>query len=402
MDVVEALTGPMAETSSPPLTRGDSDESDRPQSGHLELRAIRKSFGATEVLTGIDLEISAGEFLTILGPSGSGKSTLLKIVAGFEHANAGEILLDGKDISSIDPANRNIGMVFQNYALFPHMTVRENVAFPLRMRKLPRDEISARVSEALGLVKLADYGERYPKQLSGGQQQRVALARAIVYRPALLLLDEPFGALDRKLREQMQLEVRGLQKKLGLTTLFITHDQEEALVMSDRIAVMNHGRLEQIGRPHEIYEKPATAFVADFIGESNVLSGILVNGTRGTELHVNSDLKIELKGLIDESRIGESARVLIRPERISDQPIAASDTSNISVFGKVTELIYVGTALKCRVRTSGGIDLLARFGVGARHDHLRVGSDITIGFKSEDVCLLKSNSAGDASTMGLP
>ena len=401
MDVVETLTHPMTPISPSSVSDGACVESQTRKSGHLKLRAIRKRYAAADVLTGIDLEIAGGEFLTILGPSGSGKTTLLKIVAGFEHANAGEILLDGKNIAAVDPAARNIGMVFQHYALFPHMTVRDNVAFPLRMRNLPRDEISSRVVEALGLVRLADFADRYPKQLSGGQQQRVALARAIVYRPALLLLDEPFGALDRKLREQMQLEVRSLQQQLGLTTLFITHDQEEALVMSDRIAVMNHGRLEQIGRPSEVYERPATRFVADFIGESNILSGTLVLGVRGAELHVHPDLKIPLAEPVDEAHLGEPARVLIRPERLSDQTDGTCRADDISLTGQVTELVYVGTALKCRVRTVGGIELLARFGASARHNQLRVGSVMTLGFKPAEACLLKSDTGQDAPTEGV-
>ena len=388
MDVVETLTHPMTPMSPSSVSDGACVESQTRKSGHLKLRAIRKRYATADVLTGIDLEISGGEFLTILGPSGSGKTTLLKIVAGFEHANAGEILLDGNNIAAVDPAARNIGMVFQHYALFPHMTVRDNVAFPLRMRNLPRNEISSRVVEALGLVRLADFADRYPKQLSCGQQQRVALARAIVYRPALLLLDEPFGALDRKLREQMQLEVRSLQQQLGLTTLFITHDQEEALVMSDRIAVMNHGRLEQIGRPSEVYERPATRFVADFIGESNILSGTLVLGVRGAEP-------------VDEAHLGEPARVLIRPERLSDQTDGTCRADDISLTGQVTELVYVGTALKCRVRTVGGIELLARFGASARHNQLRVGSVMTLGFKPAEACLLKSDTGQDAPTEGV-
>ena len=386
MDVVETLTHPMTPISPSSVSDGACVESQTRKSGHLKLRAIRKRYATADVLTGIDLEISGGEFLTILGPSGSGKTTLLKIVAGFEHANAGA---------------RNIGMVFQHYALFPHMTVRDNVAFPLRMRNLPRNEISSRVVEALGLVRLADFADRYPKQLSGGQQQRVALARAIVYRPALLLLDEPFGALDRKLREQMQLEVRSLQQQLGLTTLFITHDQEEALVMSDRIAVMNHGRLEQIGRPSEVYERPATRFVADFIGESNILSGTLFRGVRGAELHVHPDLKIPLAEPVDEAHLGEPARVLIRPERLSDQTDGTCRADDISLTGQVTELVYVGTALKCRVRTVGVIELLARFGASARHNQLRVGSVMTLGFKPAEACLLKSDTGQDAPTEGV-
>ena len=243
------------------------------QSGRLDIEGASKSFGEVAALADVSLGVSAGEFVTILGPSGSGKTTLLKVIAGFETADTGRILVDGADVTDLDPAQRNIGMVFQNYALFPHMSVARNVAYPLAMRRMAKAEIDRRVAEALDMVELAGMAERLPKQLSGGQQQRVALARATVFQPRLLLLDEPFGALDRKLREQMQLEVRRLQRRLGLTTLFITHDQEEALVMSDRIAVMDKGRLQQVGLPHEIYEAPANPFIADFIGEFEHLRG---------------------------------------------------------------------------------------------------------------------------------
>ncbi len=239
----------------------------------LSLTAIAKSYGSVIALAGIDLRVPDGEIVTILGPSGSGKTTLLKIVAGFELPDAGRVELAGDDITCVTPASRGIGMVFQNYALFPHMRVAENIAFPLEMRRLARAETQERVSSALALVGLAGYEARYPRQLSGGQQQRVALARAIVFEPRLLLLDEPFGALDRKLREQMQLEVKRLQRQLGITALFVTHDQEEALVLSDRIAVMNGGLIEQIGAPAEVYLRPSNRFVADFIGESNIYRG---------------------------------------------------------------------------------------------------------------------------------
>ena len=245
----------------------------------LSLTAIAKSYGSVIALAGIDLGVPDGEIVTILGPSGSGKTTLLKIVAGFELPDRGRVELAGDDITYVTPASRGIGMVFQNYALFPHMRVAENIAFPLEMRRLARAETQERVSRALALVGLAGYEARYPRQLSGGQQQRVALARAIVFEPRLLLLDEPFGALDRKLREQMQLEVKRLQRQLGITALFVTHDQEEALVLSDRIAVMNGGLIEQIGAPAEVYSRPANRFVADFIGESNIYRGNVMSAS---------------------------------------------------------------------------------------------------------------------------
>ena len=243
------------------------------RSAALRVEGLVKRFGEVVALDGVSLNIASGELRTILGPSGSGKTTMLKVVAGFETADAGRVLVDGVDITAMPPAKRDIGMVFQNYALFPHLTVARNVAFPLEMRNVARAEIEARVAEALALVELKGLEKRLPRQLSGGQQQRVALARAIVFNPRLLLLDEPFGALDRKLRETMQLEVRRLQRRLGLTTIFITHDQEEALVLSDRIAVMNKGAIQQVASTTEIYERPANDFVADFVGESNIFHG---------------------------------------------------------------------------------------------------------------------------------
>ncbi len=244
-------------------------------SAELLIEGVAKRFGDVVALDHVSLQVAQGELLTILGPSGSGKTTLLKVVAGFETPDAGRVKVGGADITALPPAKRDIGMVFQNYALFPHLSVKANVAFPLEMRNVGRAEIDRRVAEALAMVELAGYEARLPKQLSGGQQQRVALARAIVFNPRLLLLDEPFGALDRKLRETMQLEVRRLQRRLGLTTIFITHDQEEALVLSDRIAVMNKGAIQQIATTTEIYERPANDFVADFVGESNILHGTM-------------------------------------------------------------------------------------------------------------------------------
>src|SRR5438128_468006 len=282
------------------------------QSGRLDIEAASKSFGNVVALVDVSLGVSAGEFVTILGPSGSGKTTLLKVIAGFEVADAGRVLVDGSDVTELDPAQRNIGMVFQNYALFPHMSVARNVAYPLAMRRMAKAEIAARVAAALEMVELAGMAERLPKQLSGGQQQRVALARATVFQPRLLLLDEPFGALDRRLRDQMQLEVRRLQRRLGLTTLFITHDQEEALILSDRIAVMNHGRLQQIALPRALYERPANAFVADFVGESNLLLGRIAAARDGLlEIALDDGQRLIAKGNMPAgTRVG----VLIRPE----------------------------------------------------------------------------------------
>ena len=239
----------------------------------LRLAGIEKRYGATVAVAGIDLEVRDGEFLTLLGPSGCGKTTTLGLIAGFFPPSAGEIFLRGRPVAGLPPFKRDIGVVFQDYALFPHMTAGENVAFGLRMRGLPKEEIQNRVTEALGLVQLGGLAERRPLELSGGQRQRVALARALVIRPAVLLLDEPLSNLDLKLREEMRVEIAGLQRRLGITTVFVTHDQGEALVMSDRIAVMNAGRIEQLGSPADVYERPATRFVAQFIGRMNFLRG---------------------------------------------------------------------------------------------------------------------------------
>ncbi|HEV7626944.1 MAG TPA: ABC transporter ATP-binding protein, partial [Streptomyces sp.] len=239
----------------------------------IRLQSLRKAFGRTEAVAGIDLEIADGEFFSMLGPSGSGKTTVLRMIAGFEPPTSGTVELAGKDVTRLAPFERDVHTVFQDYALFPHMTVEQNVAYGLKIRKIPKAERLSRAEEALAGVRLESFGKRRPSQLSGGQRQRVALARALVNRPRVLLLDEPLGALDLKLREQMQIELKELQREVGITFVFVTHDQDEALTMSDRIAVFNEGRIEQTGTPAEIYERPATPFVAGFVGVSNLVSG---------------------------------------------------------------------------------------------------------------------------------
>jgi putative spermidine/putrescine transport system ATP-binding protein len=316
-------------------------------SAELLIEGVGKRFGDVVALDHVSLNVAQGELLTILGPSGSGKTTLLKVVAGFETPDGGTVKVGGTDISALPPAKRDIGMVFQNYALFPHLSVKANVAFPLEMRNVARSEIDSRVAEALAMVELKGYEARLPKQLSGGQQQRVALARAIVFNPRLLLLDEPFGALDRKLRETMQLEVRRLQRRLGLTTIFITHDQEEALVLSDRIAVMNKGTIQQIATTTEIYERPANDFVADFVGESNIFHGMLSAADTVT-LDGGRTLKVR-----SGKPVGAKVGVLMRPERFAP--------GGVNEFtGEVIESVYLGTSFKLRLACEDGLELLVR------------------------------------------
>ena len=319
-------------------------------------------------LDGVDLMVEPGELLTILGPSGSGKTTLLKVIAGFEIPESGAILLKGDDITLTPPARRDVGMVFQNYALFPHMNVWGNVAFPLEMRGRPKPEIDARVRDALALVDLAGYEDRLPRQLSGGQQQRVALARAIVFEPLLLLLDEPFGALDRKLRETMQLEVRRLQKRLAITAIFITHDQEEALVLSDRIAIMNRGRLEQIGPPAEIYNRPSNAFVADFVGESNIFHGTL---TEPGVVSLEGGRRISVNGSV---QLGAQMGVLMRPECFG---------GGINSFsGEVKEAV-IGASFKLQLVCDDGLELIVR--QPARGALPAPGTRVTVGIDPESI-----------------
>ena len=338
----------------------------------LRVDGVAKRYGAVVALGGVSLSVAAGEFLTILGPSGSGKTTLLKVVAGFEFPDAGRVTVGGADITDVSPARRNIGMVFQNYALFPHMSVARNIAFPLQMRGVPRSEIERRVIQAMALVELRGYGERLPSQLSGGQQQRVALARAVVFDPTLLLLDEPFGALDRKLRESMQLEVRRLQRRLGLTTVFITHDQEEALVLSDRIAVMDGGVIRQIGAPDEIYDRPADAFVAQFIGESNLLVGEIAAPDR---VLLDGGTSVTVHGLGGgRGRV----RLLVRPEKM------AIDSATNRFTGTVVEAVYLGEAHKLRVRVAEGVELMVR-----GHHAVPAGASVTVGFAPGDAHVIR-------------
>lgn len=315
----------------------------------LALQGVRKDYGAHTAVAALDLSLRRHEFLTFLGPSGSGKTTTLMMVAGLQRPDAGSIVLNGKPVDRLPAYERDIGMVFQHYALFPHMTVRRNVAFPLEMRRIGRAETERLVRDALDLVGLAGFADRLPRQLSGGQQQRVALARAMVYSPALLLMDEPLGALDKKLREQMQFEIKRVHRERQMSVLYVTHDQEEALTMSDRIAVFNHGRVEQIGTPEELYERPATRFVAGFIGETNFLPGqvMAIEGASGQFAVGGVHLQAAISGVVAP---GDPVAVAVRPERIQITPASGEG----ALRGVLSDIIYLGNARKYAVRMADG------------------------------------------------
>ena len=332
-----------------------------PASGPLsaiELVGVNKRFpsGAAEVVAveDVDLAVGAGEFFSLLGPSGCGKTTTLRMLAGFEEPTSGRILLYGKDMVGVPPYRRDVNMVFQHYALFPHMSVYDNIAFGLRHKKVAKDEIQRRVAEALRLVELEGREQRRPRQLSGGQQQRVALARALVNRPRALLLDEPLGALDLKLRRAMQLELKRIQREVGITFVYVTHDQEEALTMSDRLAVMNAGRIEQLGTPRELYERPATRFVANFLGTSNILGGRLEPaGDRWRLAGLGAGERVLVHG--DGLRSGQEVEIVVRPEKMALHAVSEPPPDGqCALRCTVAEVVYLGTSTNYSVVTDGG------------------------------------------------
>ena len=353
----------------------------QPPDSVLELRGVRKRYRDHVAVDQLDLSLRPAEFMTFLGPSGSGKTTTLMMVAGLQQPDAGVIMLGGKPVTGLPPYRRDIGMVFQNYALFPHMNVRRNVAFALEMRGIPRPEIERQVVDILRLVGLPEHGQRLPRELSGGQQQRVALARAMVYRPALLLMDEPLGALDRALRGQLQLEIMRLHRERQMAVLYVTHDQEEALTMSDRIAIFNSGRIEQVGTPEELYERPATRFAAGFIGEMNFLAGNVI-GTDG------AICRVRLPGWEADAMVtnpvapGTRVVVAVRPERILLAHAAGGSR------GTLEALIYLGNSRKYTLRLSDGqsCSVLVQ-SASADADGLRVGDAVSLGWRADHASL---------------
>jgi putative spermidine/putrescine transport system ATP-binding protein len=319
----------------------------------VRLHELTKTFGSVVAVQEVSVTIPAGSFFTLLGPSGSGKTTTLMMVAGFAYPTRGEVFVDGRSVAGLPPQKRDLGMVFQNYAVFPHLSVFDNIAFPLEIRRTRRAEIRQRVGEALELVRLAGYEQRLPRQLSGGEQQRVALARALVFRPRVLLMDEPLGALDKKLRAHMQLELKHIQRHLHVTVIYVTHDQEEALTMSDRVAVMQRGRVEQVGTPTELYEAPVSRFVADFLGESNFVDGVVVGAPADGRWLVRAAGGLEFLGVgAVPLQTGQPVTSAIRPEKLVPVEHAAGmrQTGVVnSCKGTVEEAIYVGDATRYRV-----------------------------------------------------
>ncbi len=344
--------------------------------------SVQKSYdGEVLVVKDLNLNVARGEFLTMLGPSGSGKTTCLMMLAGFEPATHGEIYLDGQPINNVPPHKRGIGMVFQNYALFPHMSVAENLAFPLEVRKMDKSEIESRVNRALDMVQLGVFGDRRPAQLSGGQQQRVAVARALVFDPELVLMDEPLGALDKQLREQMQYEIKHIHENLGVTVVYVTHDQSEALTMSNRVAVFNDGVIQQLAPPDELYERPDNAFVAQFIGENNTLVGDIKEAD-GDSVTVDVNGSI-IKALnVNTEGVGNKTTLSIRPERVALNP---DEGAYPNVFkAKVEELIYLGDHIRTRASVCGDDEFVVKIANKSALASLKEGTEVTFGWKMED------------------
>lgn len=319
----------------------------------VEIEGVNKIYGSNHVVKDLNLSIEEGEFLTLLGSSGCGKTTTLRMIAGFEEPTSGTIMVEGERVEEKEPFERNVNTVFQSYALFPHKTIYDNIAYGLKMKKVPKAEIRERVTEMMEMVQLSGFEKRYPSQLSGGQKQRVAIARALINRPRVLLLDEPLGALDLKLRKQMQLELKRLQKKLNITFIYVTHDQEEALTMSDRIAVMHDGIIDQLASPTEIYEHPATKFVATFIGETNIYDGCITRIEDGIAAMTLENGAVSVKCPEDFSLL-EYATISVRPEKMK---FASSPVEGFELEAQVKDYIYVGSVLKCIVSLPNGNEL---------------------------------------------
>ena len=370
----------------PAVSRAPGSGSD---DAYVRFDNVQKSYdGVTLVVKSLNLDIAEGEFLTMLGPSGSGKTTCLMMLAGFEPATHGEIFLNTRPINRVPPHKRGIGMVFQNYALFPHMTVEENLLFPLEVRRMPRDEARRRVAKVLEMVELPEFSGRRPAQLSGGQQQRVAVARALVFEPALVLMDEPLGALDKQLREQMQYEIKHIHDSLGVTAVYVTHDQSEALTMSDRIAVFDDGIIQQLSTPDDLYERPQNSFVAHFIGENNTLHGT-VTEIRNGECRVAIDGGGEVSALaVNVDGMNTRTTLSLRPERAEIDPPSVDGLNTLE--GRVEELIYLGDHIRTRLTVAGHDDFIVKVPNTHSHRPMVVGETATVAWVTEDCRALDS------------
>ncbi len=360
--------------------------------GHVQLVDLSKRFGGFAAVSGIDLDIPPGEFFSLLGPSGCGKTTTLRMIAGFERPSAGRVLLDGQDVSDTPPNRRNVNTVFQSYALFSHLTVAENVAFGLRFAKASREEARSKIGQALSLVQMQEFRDRKPHQLSGGQQQRVALARALILNPSVLLLDEPLGALDAKLRKALQVELKALQEQVGITFVYVTHDQEEALTMADRLAVMNEGRIEQVGSPREVYEEPVSAYVADFLGVSNMLDAQAI----GTDSDGRCRVRVgdsELLASQGHTSTRGSVKVVVRPERVRIE--ATRETGENRLPGRIERIVYAGaiSQLVITLDRGGSIrGMLANDGVMSSFDR---GEPVSVYLPCEALRVLRTETTAD-------
>lgn len=354
---------------------------------NVSVRGLGKRYGSVRAVNEVTLDVRAGEFLSLLGPSGSGKTTLMMMIAGFEMPSAGKIWVGDRDVTHVAPNRRDVGMVFQRYALFPHMTVADNIAFPLRMRKIAKDETARRVADALAMVQLEGYEKRLPGELSGGQQQRVAVARALVFEPPVLLMDEPLGALDKKLREQMQIEIKRLQQRLGVTVIYVTHDQEEALTMSDRIAVMRDGSVEQVGSPSELYDSPSTSFVADFVGKTNFLDcECRKSNGKGLEISLGKSglILAQLPPSLKVSPApGDRMRLAVRPEQI--RMLSVEEKVSPALEGIVEAVIFVGSFRTFLVRLAGGELVHVQVHIDHEVSYPREGDRVSLAIPSQAV-----------------
>lgn len=371
-----------------PLPSACPDKTGTNRKTKLSTRDLSKHYGAVTALESATLDLPEGEFLTLLGPSGSGKSTLLMLVAGLVPPTGGDIWIDGKLATYLPPNKRDIGVVFQNYALFPHLTVEENIAFPLRMRSVASSQIAAEVRHVLEAVQLPDVAARYPRELSGGQQQRIALARCMVYRPPVILMDEPLGALDRKLRDHMQMEIKDLHRRLGITVLYVTHDQEEAMAMSDRICLLNSGRIEQLGTPEDLYFHPRTLFAADFLGESNIFEAVLASAGGTPLLHTDGGLQV--RACHAAIRPGERAKLIIRPESL--RLLAPGDNADNEASGTVQESVFTGGVSRHYLKLANGPLLSVKQLTTGRGISLEPGSEVRVGWDAEQTVVLAPES----------